>query len=211
MTGTRYTRLLVVLSFLLTTAFLFGQTTGKVAGRILDAKSGDPLPGVNISLEGTSRGASTDVDGYYFIVNVPPANYSLRVSMLGYESVLVENVQVSVNRTANISIELKEALVAGDEIVVTAKRVAIKKDQTASVKNISAEQIEDLPVDNLQAVIEQQAGVVGGHFRGGRLTEVSYLVDGMQVDDGFFRHQRYFGAGDGGRAGPRGNYRDLQR
>ncbi len=187
MAGKRNPLLTVIMALLLllATDVSFGQTTGKVAGRIIDAKTGEALPGVNISLEGSSRGASTDVDGYYFIVNVPPASYSLRISMLGYESVLVENVQVSVNRTANISIELKEAVVAGDEVIVTAKRVAIKKDQTASVKNISAEQIADLPVDDLQAVIEQQAGVVGGHFRGGRLTEVSYLVDGMQVDDGF--------------------------
>lgn len=164
---------------------LFAQTAGKVAGRVVDASTGEPMPGVDVLLEGTGRGAATDVDGYFFIVNLPPGTYQLRLLMIGFQSVLVENVQVSVNRTATIDVEMKEAVVEGQEVVVTAEKISIKKDQTASMKNISSDQIAELPVDDLQAVIEQQAGIVAGHFRGGRLTEVSYLVDGVQIDDNY--------------------------
>jgi outer membrane receptor for ferrienterochelin and colicin len=71
----------------------------------------------------------------------------------------------------------------GEEVVVTAEKVAIKKDQTSAVRNVSADQIDLLPVESVGAVISLQPGVVAGHFRGGRMTEVAYLVDGLQVDE----------------------------
>ena len=61
----------------------------------------------------------------------------------------------------------------------------IKKDQTSAIKNVSSDQIEILPVENVSDVINMQAGVVQGHFRGGRNTEVTYLIDGIKVDEGF--------------------------
>lgn len=52
----------------------FAGTTGKVTGVIKDAGSGEPLVGVNVILKGTILGASTDADGYYAILNIPPAS-----------------------------------------------------------------------------------------------------------------------------------------
>ncbi|MCB0314181.1 MAG: carboxypeptidase-like regulatory domain-containing protein, partial [Calditrichaeota bacterium] len=59
-------------------------TTGKIAGRISDAKTGESLIGVNLQLEGTALGSSTDVDGYFVILNVPPGLYNLNISYIGY-------------------------------------------------------------------------------------------------------------------------------
>jgi outer membrane receptor protein involved in Fe transport len=99
--------------------------------------------------------------------------------------VRVENVRVSVNRTSAVDAQLKSTTLTGEEVVVTAEQVAIKKDQTSSVRNVSSDQIEILPVESVGAVVSMQPGVVAGHFRGGRITEVSYLVDGLQVDEAF--------------------------
>lgn len=161
------------------------QTTGKIQGQVTDATTGEPLPGVNVLMEGTNRGAATDINGEYFILNVSPGKYVLRASMMGYEVMRVTDVTVSVNRTANIDFQLKETVIEGEEVVVTASKVAIKKDQTSSIRNVSSDQIDLLPVEDLGQVIQMQAGVIDGHFRGGRLTEVSYLIDGMQVNEAF--------------------------
>lgn len=159
------------------------QTTGKINGHVEDAKTGEPLAGVNIIIEGTNMGAAADVNGDFFILNIPPGKYTLRAQMIGYEVVRVADVIVSVNRTANVEFTMKETVIVGEEVVVYAEKIAIKKDQTSSVKNVSSEQIKMLPVDDLSQVIEMQTGVVDGHFRGGRLTEVSYLIDGMQINE----------------------------
>ena len=177
--------LFIMLALLTTLAQ--GQTTGKIAGRVTDARSGAPLIGANVILEGTSRGALTDVNGEYYIINLAPGVYTLRFRMIGYESAVVQNVAVSVNRTTTLPVKLNETAIAGEEVVVVADRIAGKKDQTSSIRNVSSEQIKDLPVENLEAVVQMQAGIVQGHFRGGRLDEVSYMVDGMNVNESFNR------------------------
>ncbi len=168
-----------------TAALLTAQTTGKIAGNITDKENGQGLPGANVIVEGTNRGAVADLGGDFYILNVPPGVYVLRVQMLGYETMRVENARVSVNRTSAVDVKLKSTTLAGEEVVVTAEQVAIKKDQTSSVRNVSSDQIEILPVESVGAVVSMQPGVVAGHFRGGRMTEVSYLVDGLQVDEPF--------------------------
>jgi len=161
------------------------QTTGKIMGTVVDEETGSPLPFANIMIDGTSIGAATDINGDYYILNVAPGKYTLNVQMMGYGAKKISGVIVSVNRTSNINVELSETIIEGEEVVVIADKISIKKDQTSSVKNVSSEQIEMLPVEDLDQVISMQAGVVDGHFRGGRLTEVSYLIDGMQVNEAF--------------------------
>ena len=63
--------------------------------------------------------------------------------------------------------------------------ITARKDQTSTIKNISSDQIDKLPVENIGAIVGMQAGVVEGHFRGGRSNEVTYLIDGIQVDEVF--------------------------
>ncbi len=176
-----------LLMFFLFYSFALAQTTGKIAGRVTDQNTGEPLPGANIIVEGTSLGAATDLAGEFFIINVPPGTYTVRVQMIGYETVVIKNVKVSTNRTTGLDVKLKEAVIEGEEIVVVAERVALKKDQTGSIKNVSSEQITAMPVENITQVVQMQAGVVQGHFRGGRSTEVSYLIDGVQTTQSFTR------------------------
>jgi len=172
-------------TFLLLTISAFAQTTGKIAGKISDAETKEPLVGANVVIEGTTIGAATGVDGEFFIINVPPGSYTLKIMMMGYENIRLEKLSVSVNRTAYVAVEMKPTIIMGKEVIVEAEKIAIKKDQTSSIRNVSSEQINILPVESMGAVINLQAGVVNGHFRGGRSTEVAYLIDGVEVTEAF--------------------------
>jgi len=175
----------ILIITLLSISTLLGQTTGKIAGKVTDAETGEALIGVNVILDGTGSGAVTDIDGYYTIINVRPGAYTIKVSMIGYEVNVIEDVRVSTNRTTYVDADLSTTLLEGAEVVVTASKISTKKDQTSTIKNISSEDIEVLPVESVEAVVQMQAGVVAGHFRGGRSGEVSYLIDGIQVDEVF--------------------------
>ncbi|HMA63088.1 MAG TPA: TonB-dependent receptor [bacterium] len=180
--------LLLIILLTLPLLPVFSQTTGKIAGVITDKQTGEPLVGVNVivtSDRGEQSGSATNENGDYYIINLTPGNYTLRAQMIGYTPIIVEDLDVSVNRTRNINLELEQGVVQGEAITVEADQVSLKKDQTSTIKNVSAENMEKLPVENLDEVVEMQAGIVDGHFRGGRLDEVSYMVDGIQVDDGF--------------------------
>jgi len=167
---------------------VLSQTTGKITGKVTDARNGEALIGANVLIEGTTMGTVAGDEGYFDIINVPPGTYNVRVGMMGYETIRVANVRVSVNRTTPVEVDMKQTVIQSDEVVVIqAQKLAIKKDQTGSIRNVSAEQMSSLPVENVDAVVSMQAGIVAGHFRGGREGEVSYLIDGMQVDDAFNR------------------------
>ena len=160
-------------------------TTGKISGKIIDTSNGEPLIGANVIIMGTSLGAATDFDGNFFIINIPPGKYEVKASIIGYNSVLVQNVKVSVDQTTKLNFELQEEAVEMGEVIVVATRPIVQKDLTSTQANISGEDIAMLPLETVQSVVNLQAGVIDGHFRGGRIAEVTYLVDGVSTNDAF--------------------------
>jgi len=160
-------------------------TTGKIAGKVVDAKSKEALIGVNIVLAGTTFGASVDPDGNYFIINIPPGRYQLRATGIGYAPSVIDNVVVSVDQTTKVNFEMLEQAVEVATVTVEATRPIVQKDLTSTTSTVSGDDIARLPLETVSSVVNLQAGVVEGHFRGGRTGEVKYLVDGLSVNDVF--------------------------
>ena len=164
---------------------LVAQTTGKISGTVTDAETGEPLPGANVVVEGELIGAATDNNGRFHVINVRPGEYTVIVNVIAYKPIHVENVRVSVNRTFSLDVKMTPTVLEGETVTVTADRISFKRDQTSTIKNVSSDQIKELAIESMGAVISMQAGVVAGHFRGGRSTEVTYMIDGIQVDEAF--------------------------
>jgi len=173
--------------FFLLQAAVFAGVTGKISGVITDAGSGEELIGANVIIEGTSFGSATSVNGRYVILNIPPGVYSVKVSYLGYEPVIIQQVRIVVDQTTDISVALRPQSIQVDEVVVTAATPLIQKDLTSSISVISRDEIEALPVSTFVDLLSLQAGVVANgtnlNIRGGRSNEVAYMVDGMYVQD----------------------------
>ena len=166
------------------------QTTGKISGHIKDANTGDPLIGVNVMIRGTYWGAATDTNGDFFILNIPPGSYALEAQMIGYKKLILEDIRVSVNRTAYVEFQMETSVLEGEIVTVQADRVQIKKDQTNSIRNISSQDIEILPAEDIVTIVAMQPGVAGNHFRGGRSNEAIYLIDGIKVTESFRNESR---------------------
>lgn len=164
-------------------------TTGKIAGKVTDATTRQPLPGVNVIIEGTKLGISTDLDGNFVIINVPPGVYTVSVSLVGYQPAKLTNVRVSIDLTTTINFQIVEApVLVGEEVIVAAQRPIVQKDLTSSEARVTAEQLTALPVLELGQVLRLLAGVTVGpggdlHIRGGRTSEIAYWVDGIPVSD----------------------------
>ena len=73
----------VILFFL--PIFLFSQNFGTISGKIIDAKSSEPLPGVNILVKGTYYGTATGANGQFRITNIATGSYDVEISMIGYK------------------------------------------------------------------------------------------------------------------------------
>ncbi|MDP4116763.1 MAG: TonB-dependent receptor, partial [Bacteroidota bacterium] len=178
-----YIRIFSIIIILLSSYSLFAGTTGKISGKVYDSKTHESLPGINIIVVGTPYGAASDVEGNYFILNLPPGKYELKVTGIGYQTVSIKDVRVSVDQTTKIDFELSPVSIQLSEIVVQSSRPIVQKDLTSTEVKLSGDEISTLPVEDVSSLINLQAGVVDGHFRGGRSSEVKYLVDGVSVND----------------------------
>jgi len=166
------------------------QSPGKIAGRVVD-NAGEPLVGASVLVEGTTLGASTDADGYYFILQVRPGTYTLRASYIGFGTKVIEGVAVEVDKTTTIDVTLGEAVVAGEEVVVRAERPLVEPARTTTTAVLESKALSELPIVNIQDAINLQAGVSDGHFRGGRIGEVAYLVNGVPINNAFSGQQAF--------------------
>ncbi|MDZ7294052.1 MAG: TonB-dependent receptor [candidate division KSB1 bacterium] len=163
---------------------VFAGTTGKIAGVVTDAETGQPLPAVNVVIEGTTMGAATALDGHYVILNVPPGVYTLRASMMGYATVTVTDVRVKIDLTTTQDFKLAPQTLLGQEVVVVAERPVVQVDVAASQKNVTASEITALPVTKVTDAIGLQAGVTSGlGIRGSGSDQAIFMVDGVVLRD----------------------------
>ena len=180
----------VLLTIFIPESVVLGGTTGKISGTVSDASTGDELPGVNVVIVGTTMGAATDANGSFFILNIPPGNYSVRATMMGFGPVVQKEVRINVDRTTTLDFSLSSAVLeAGAEVVITAQRPLVERD-VASSQNITTSEMADvLPVSDIMGAVSLEPGVsvdteeMQISIRGGGSDEISFQVDGMERSD----------------------------
>ncbi|MBC8477960.1 TonB-dependent receptor, partial [bacterium] len=171
--------LLLPLTIALAAATLEGNVTDE---------NGEALIGAEIVIQGTYRGGSTDLDGHFEVYNLPVGSHDIRVTMLGYTSVLETGVIFPPEGVVERSWALNSTvLAAGEDVVIIGARPLLDHDQTASATTISAADISSRVAENVVDIIQHSAGVVREkdeiHIRGGRAEENLYLIDDVGTRD----------------------------
>ena len=140
-----FTNLLAFLVFLISSTAILAQSgVGKISGKVIDADTKEPLIGANIILMNTNSGAATDLDGNYFILNITPGTYQVKISYVGYAPKTYEDVRIVANITYELNGELSTDFTLPDIVVVDKKFFEAKATNT--VKVIDSDQIARLPV-----------------------------------------------------------------
>lgn len=177
----RYSLLAAVLS-LLAGPVLVAQDAGKISGKVRDKATKEALPGVNIVVKGTRFGATTGPDGAYFVLNVPPGDYTVSASMVGYQTVTQQHVIVNVDRTTTLDFALQESAIEGQEVIITAERPDVEREKTSTSDVWRGEDVIDRAgVRDIAQVLALSSDVSDEHFRGGRTGEELYLLQGMGI------------------------------
>lgn len=197
-----YANIVSFLLFMITAGTAFAGN-GKVTGRVIDRESHEPVPGVNVVLTHllTSErveilldrplGASTDVDGYYFILNVPPGVYVSRTSIVGYNAVTQRTQPIEPDRTTVLNVEITASAIPVDQVVVTADRPIIKQDIAGTQEVISTSRIAEMPILRIDEFVGKLKGITmvtgadgnGLSFRGGAIRETDVRLDGISLQD----------------------------
>ncbi|MFC1730530.1 TonB-dependent receptor domain-containing protein [candidate division KSB1 bacterium] len=192
----RYVRLLFaagvfLLSCSIGTDYAFAEdqsSYGKITGRVIDEKTGDLLPSVNIMIEGTRLGSTTNFKGEFYILGVPTGTYTLRLSAIGFSTVRVSDVRISSGLETVVDIRMSPAPInLTPEVIIDAERIEAGRLSTGTIHIIDEEEIERLPVENVLDLIGILPGVVDNTFvRGGRASDIDYQIDGVSVRDFLF-------------------------
>jgi hypothetical protein len=191
------TKLVTGIFLLLFTVPVLAQTSaGKLGGKISDADTKEALIGANVIILGTDQGAATDISGTFFILNVMPSSYDVKISYVGYGEKIIQNVRIVGGITTNLDVELTSGFEL-QEIIVSDTKL-FEETSTNTVKVLSSDQISKLPVQGVERLASLQAGVViqegdggaGGNadinVRGGRNGETIYIIDGVVQNDILF-------------------------
>lgn len=164
--------------------FIFAGTTGILEGTVRDKTTGEPILGANVLVLGTSQGASSGEGGHYQIPNLRAGVYDVRVSAVGYQRVVYRNVTIVPDLRTRLPIELSASNIELSEVEVFAERPLVQRDAIGTVYTVADVKIDKLPVNSLEDIVALQPGVTQeGNVRGGRGTEVMYLVDGFPIQD----------------------------
>ncbi|MBN1968155.1 MAG: TonB-dependent receptor [Candidatus Delongbacteria bacterium] len=176
--------LLLVFSMVIST---FAGISGKIKGYVKD-ENGEPLPGANVVLDGTTFGAESDEDGYYYIIGVRAGSYQLKCQYVGFRTATVP-ITVKADLTVTTDVILYSEDYELDEVTYVVSREAkVDQSKTTASRIIDLEQQKLTATVDVQGALKSQAGIKTDadgelHFRGSRSGEVNFNVDGVSVGD----------------------------
>ncbi len=159
-----FTTCFIVVSFIISSISINAAPSGKIKGIVTDATTGERLIGANVSVQGTSLGAATNMDGEYKVSNIQVGPQIVKFSYIGYKDTLV-TLEIVENRTLTVDVELNLDVITGEDVVVTAQLEgqlsAINRQlQSNTIKNVvSKEKILELPDANAAESIGRLPGV----------------------------------------------------
>lgn len=146
--------------FLLPGTIAYGQDRGSISGRVVDAKTSDPLPGVNILIQNTFLGTTTGPDGFFQLVGLKPGTYTLTVSMIGYRRETIADIPVVADRDWHVLVALKQDVLSSPQVVVTSSRKTqdiLESPVTVSV--IGPRQIQERAAIDLVDILPYEPGI----------------------------------------------------
>jgi len=181
----------VYIILILMTAVIFGQTTGTISGTVIDFRTKSPLIGTNVIILDTNLGASTDIDGNYFITNVPVGTYRMRFDFIGYKPILKTDIVVISANPTTVNASLTESVLEGEGVTVTAGYFTQEEKIQTSTIGLSREEIRRFPggFEDVVRTVSTLPGVAinsaGGRndllVRGGGPSENLYVINNIEV------------------------------
>ena len=180
---------------LMTCFVVFAQGDNSIKGFVYEKSNGEPVMFANVYLKGTTLGSTTDINGYFSITRIPDGNYTLLVTMMGYDTIS-DLINLKGNQIVNKKYNLVEAAIQLQAVNITADKIEARTETKTSVVNITPKTITKIPSVGGQADLAQYLQVIPGvvftgdqggqlYIRGGAPIQNKVLLDGMIVYNPF--------------------------
>ncbi|KAF0151232.1 MAG: TonB-dependent receptor plug [Ignavibacteria bacterium] len=183
--------LFLILFLFINSALLIAQAgKAKIIGEVIDEATKEPIPGVNVTIVGSAIGAATDIDGKFDVTNLEIGTYQVRVSAVGYNTIVKSDVVVSSAKPTELLFELSQTVIEFEGITVRSGFFSKDPTEIGSIASFSYEEIRRAPggfedvvraLSVLPGVAQTNAGRNDLIVRGGAPSENLYIVDGFVV------------------------------
>ncbi|MEO8201889.1 MAG: TonB-dependent receptor [Gemmatimonadota bacterium] len=157
------------------------QTTGAVSGNVRDATTGKGIGLARVGVDAGMSAATTDTAGAYRIRGVQAGWHRVSVRFIGYRGEIRDSVLIRAGATTIVDFSLTPAPTVLEPLVVRAVDSVLDPFATGTTQRITAANLRELPVSNLDEALALQAGAVGESYRGGRLGQQAFILDGLGV------------------------------
>ena len=165
-----------------------------IRGIVVDSANGERILGANVLLKGTSRGSTTNNNGFYLISTVPPGTYDIVVSAVGYARKTIR-VTVSDAEPLTLNIRISSRVIETSEIIVRSDIISALTERSASVHIITPKELQQLPAAGQQDLLRSLQMLPGitstsdvsarFYVRGGAGDQNLILLDGMKIYNPF--------------------------
>jgi Carboxypeptidase regulatory-like domain/TonB-dependent Receptor Plug Domain len=177
----------LLVAFLLFPTAVLLAAGGKIHGKVTDRESGEALVGATVRVEGTSLGATTDVNGVFSISDLNAGTYTLSASYIGYQQITISNLEVHANLITEANFTLPAEGVKVPTVVIVAQRPLIEKSATNEIRIVNSDFLNSIPIRNVNEAAALQPGVVLRnnlvYVRGSRADETGFSLEGVNVTD----------------------------
>lgn len=166
------------------------QNTGSIKGKVFDATTNEPIPLANVLLVGTDKGVTSDLNGEFEINNVNLGFQNIKVSYIGYKSIIYRDVLVTRSQAASVNISLEPDSRQLNEFNLRPSPFNKTQESPVSLRTIGLAEIERNPGGNrdISNVLRSFPGVGSTPafrndiiIRGGAPSENRFYLDGVEV------------------------------
>ncbi|UCC48400.1 MAG: TonB-dependent receptor, partial [Gemmatimonadota bacterium] len=179
--GPLWTLVTVMLGLAISPVPCRAQTTGQILGRVIDAETRAPVSTADVWIEGLEIRALSSERGNFLLTGVPVGEHRLRAQRIGFRTAVVP-VRVRGGRTTQVTFQLTAAPVELEEVAAEVERAHLIEPEVVVTHEVMlGRELRELPLDEIKDAVELATGVSDGHFRGGRLGQESYRIDGLEV------------------------------
>lgn len=183
---------ILILGSILTAQSPAPRQFGSLVGSIVNGSTKEPIVGATVVLQGTTRGAASDIDGKFTIDAMPVGTYVVRISALGFVAMAKTDVVIAAGKQTSITAELQESILEFEGVTVTSEYFQKNPDAPISMQVLDAEEIRRLPggledvvraISILPGVAQVQNGRNDLIVRGGAPSENLYVIDNIEVSN----------------------------
>jgi hypothetical protein len=160
--------------------------TGQIVGRVRRASDSSAVPGAEVMAAGaggdTARGRTTAA-GEFVLIGLAPGTYTLSVRSLGFRAAERRGLVVRSGASTRVTVALTDPLELAPLVVQAEERPLLTPEISATRQVVGREELQAAPIQDVEQLLELRTGVADGHFRGGRVGQETYVIDGVDVKD----------------------------